>query len=378
MSSRAINVNSALKYISNKSSIPLDVIKSWFNISPQDINKIINIQTALNIINRVMRLCFYASEISITIQEGFSFQNICSVKTFKSIYNKAIGDKIWNIVSNTSDIEYGSHYISLQQIDLETTVIGGGGGASGGGKTNFDGTGKLTIPAGAAGGESSIWVNGNKLVSAAGGTGGGGQTAQNGVRDAGNGSSGSSGATTTAIVSMELGDRIIFVPGYGGGGSGSGILRVTKNNSYSGTVPSPSKNKGSNGGQYGNATPRCAAGGGAGGYGYEATEGGDFGVTVTLLQGTGGSASNSGASDGRAGGASSDFSNDRKLGSFSAGASGGASGSAASGGSAGSSVGAGGGNGKTSGTNGYASGGGGGASGAISVINTVAYFNKVG
>lgn len=386
MASEALNVNSALYYIAQQAQLPIEAVRSWYSYESSNRSKILNIKSAKLILDRMLDIGF---DSTFSIAYSGSDQQACSANTFKDMYNKAMTGLTWNIITTSSELLYGKYYRTLSPISLTATLVGGGGGGSGGGKTNFDGSGTLTIQAGGKGGTTEIRKNGSRVCYASGGNGGAGQTAQNGVRDAGNGSAGSSGNTLSdQIISLNVGDELLLVVGYGGGGSGSGILRVTKNNSYSGTVYTPTLNNGGNGGQFGNYDPRCAAGGGAGGKGCISS----FDNIVspgpaigTLITGNPGTRSNSGNADGQDGASATDFyfniigssSTIPYVGTFSKGGKGGNSGSAATGGSGGGSAGSGGGAGATSGTNGYASAGGGGASGKIDITTTTCYFNQI-
>lgn len=374
LSSKAVNTISALKYISTKSKVPIDVVKSWYNNPDTYTNRPISVQAAYRILGRMLKVGFDAT-LDLPAAIGNNKQ-ICSVNTFKSMYNRFMTNRAWNIVSNVLNLQYGTYYTSLGKESFSMTLKGGGGGGSGGARTNFDGSGTLTIAKAGDGGMSTILKNGLVYSGASGGSGGAGQTAQSGVRDGGNGTTGYSGSTVNTTLNVVPGDIVAFFPGYGGGGGGAGALRVTKNNSYSGSTSTPSYNNGGNAGIWGNYDPRCVGGGGAGGQGYLLEGNGASGYTARYLTGSGGAAANSGASDGAAGGTATKSIQNATLGNISPGGNGGNAGTAATGGS-GMGGGDGGGGGSTSSTNGYASGGGGGSSGYITTSSKTSYFNKL-
>lgn len=377
-SSPAVNVNSALQYISTQSGLPIEIIRGWFPNESNNRGAILNMISAKRILDRMIEVAFRSSFPAVTMPN----EAACSVNSFKALYNKAMINRRWNIVEYPYNIGIGNEGVFLgNSLTIDFALKGGGGGGSGGAKTNFDGNGTLTIQPGANGGTTYILKNKQIVASASGGNGGTGQTAQKGVRDGGNGTDGSEGEyKAVSGINFNLGDSLEAYPGYGGGGSGAGALRVTKNNSYSGTVYTPSKNNGGNAGQFGNYDPRCAGGGGAGGSGYDYQNG-----VFVEIQGSVGLAANSGASDGQNGFSAGDLPYNIVR-TISTGGSGGNAGSYATGGNGGSSYSSNKGyGGKSGSTNGYASGGGGGGSGYIEItsyftpneVNGKVYFNVI-
>lgn len=296
----------------------------------------------------------------------------CSSTTFRKLYNKAMTGRTWHIVSNTNNLLYGVNYRMLQETTLRTILVGGGGGGGGALKSNYDGSGSISSNKNTDGGPTYIFQNGLGFVSANGGKGATGIGPLTSTTNQ-NGNFGSNGSTLDTNITYRLGNKYIFLPGYGSGGGGGGTIRVSKNNHYEGTVGgSTDMNEGSNGACFGNVYMRASGGGGAGGTGYY-TLGTDI---IGLKVGTPGNGANVDSSDGQSGGLAGTLSG--TVGSYSTGGAGGSAGGSQPGGAGGTSAGAGGSPGIATTDNGRASGGGGGASGCITLpTNTAFYANKL-
>ena len=371
MASQAVNVNSVLNYIATQSGLPIDIVRNWFPNEPSKRSFLLNIQSAYNIINKVLEIGFGTTK---SIPLSAQSQQSCSVNTLKSIYSYIFSGKTWNVQTSYGSLKYGSTCYVLNDQSVSALIVGGSGGGSGGLKDNFDGSGSLTIPAGASGARSSIYVNGTLQAQASGGTGGAGQTSSKGGRAGTAGFSGSSGERKTVSLTFKAGDAIVCYNGYGGGGSGGGSIRVGKNGNLGDlTAPGPVGPNGSNG--YGAVSGSYNVGCGGGGAGGDGFDDSNIQQIGKAGEGKGNSSYNSGSKP--------SYTDRNYVGTSYPGGSGGSGtgdGSAGSGGSGGvattsSTTNAGGGG---IGGNGSSGGGGGGASGLINLTpQDICYINLV-
>lgn len=267
MASQAVNVNTVLNFIATKIGISIDIVRSWFPNEASNRNKLLNIGSVIKILSRMTDIGFGDSTPS-TGSLSSSDKRACSYNTLEALYNRVMGTKIWNLITNIKDLKYGHFYSTLNgDVEISGSIKGGDGGGSGAvyGAATFD----VTSGNGADGAPSLIirrYRNGGiisdpHMVESSGGAGGVGKNVTGGKSPgASNGNSGEIASVNTYNIVFKLRSGLLaFLPGYGGGGS----CGVRSPNTYVG--PSATQASGSNASNAGESTNNNTQGGGGGG-----------------------------------------------------------------------------------------------------------------
>lgn len=301
MASEAINAKSFCNYVVslckywNSSSLSGDNKTQLYNYLIEGINdyQLINIKTALAILNKINK--YASSAISISVSNG-SLTSALSYNTAKAIVEKALPPEnrtkfctlnlIYNNTGNLGNYNYMKFTFCLPVASTESrtlkgTLVGGGGGGSGGQAhdgnkySNFS-----TIGGGGGnGGKSYIYLNGISKYTANGGNGAPSWNAGPSGADpswASYGSNGNNGARTSVNMQINRLQELTIIPGYGGGGGGGfGCSAANSENYRNWAVNTWGINaveaKGGNGAERSSFTGDdhvMGGGGGEGGHGY--------------------------------------------------------------------------------------------------------------
>ena len=271
--SKAVNAYSFAKYIASQLSYLPTASGTKTNLSETDKNKVIgfllgnikntkiilNIRSANNMINKLRQMLALGNR---SVNSSIARKPL-SYETAKQLLNKQFPSEyrcyftnFRTLASNTN--LYGNlrwARIDSPSADAKTllgTLIGGGGGGSGAITGDGDKNASYTVisGAGADGGTTHLYINGEAMLNAIGGTGGKAKSEKAYSNPAmnQNGADGNVGVSEQVNVSIKPNDVIYVISGQGGGGGGG--CCATAGGSTGGVTYTASSGNGSKGGDY--------------------------------------------------------------------------------------------------------------------------------
>lgn len=301
MASKAINAKSFCNYVvslcryRDNSHLSSNNKTQLYNYLIEGINEsqLINIKTALAILNKINK--YASSSISISVSNG-SLTSALSLNTAKALVEKALPSKnrtkfcTLNSIYNNTGILWNYNYMrftfylpiaSTESRTLIGTLVGGGGGGSGGQAHDGDKYSNYSTIGGGGGngGASYIYLNGISKYKANGGSGApswnAGPCGAN-PSWAGYGTKGNDGSKTEVNMQINRLQELTITPGYGGGGGGGFGCSCANSENYRGWAVNTwginaVEAKGGNGAERSTFTGDdhvMGGGGGEGGHGY--------------------------------------------------------------------------------------------------------------